>query len=160
MLTDQERAELINKIRILPEQLEALVAPLDDRQLHTHFLPHEWTVAQNIHHLADSHMNSFISMKLTLTEEYPTLKPYDQDVWAQTADYDLPISTSLSMLQGLHARWTTLLESITDEQWERTAFHPENGDMTLERMLRYYAVHGEGHIDQITRTLAADDKSA
>lgn len=154
MLTDSERATQIAAIGALPDQLETLVNGLSEAQLHTHFRANEWTVAQNVHHLADSHMNSFIRMKLTATEEYPTLKPYDQDVWAATADYAAPISDSLLIIRGLHARWVRLLESITD--WQRNAFHPENGDMTLETMLRYYADHGAGHLDQITRTLAGE----
>ena len=144
----------IAAIGALPDQLEALVNGLSEAQLYTHFLANEWTVAQNVHHLADSHMNAFIRMKLTATEEHPTLKPYDQDVWAVTADYDGSISDSLLIIRGLHARWVRLLESITD--WGRSAFHPENGEMTLATMLRYYAAHGAGHLDQITRTLKND----
>ena len=150
-MTDLERTTEIAAIRALPDQLEALVNGLSALQLHTHFLANEWTVAQNVHHLADSHMNSFIRMKLTATEEHPTLKPYDQDVWAVTADYDAPISDSLLIIRGLHARWVRLLESITD--WGRSGFHPENGEMTLATMLHVYAAHGAGHLDQITRTL-------
>ena len=156
MTTPAERKGLIDKIKRLPAQLELLVGGLSYTQLHTHFLPAEWTVAQNVHHLADSHMNSFIRIKLILTEENPTLRPYDQDAWALTADYQhTPITESLTLLRGLHSRWAVLFDKLSEEQWQRTGFHPENGVVTVEGLLRAYADHGEGHLDQITRTLAA-----
>lgn len=156
MTTPAERKALIEKIKRLPSQLELLVGGLSYAQLHTHFLADEWTVAQNVHHLADSHMNSFIRIKLILTEDHPTVRPYDQDAWAVTADYaHTPISESLTLLRGLHSRWATLFEHLSEEQWARTGLHPENGVITVEGLLRDYAAHGEGHLDQITRTLAA-----
>jgi hypothetical protein len=88
MLTQSQRTELIAKIANLPEQVAALVRDLSAEQLTTHYLPNEWSVAQNVHHLADSHMNSFIRLKLILTENKPPLKPYDQDAWAVRADAD------------------------------------------------------------------------
>jgi hypothetical protein len=116
----------------------------------------EWNVAQNVHHLADSHMNSFIRFKLLLTEENPTIRPYDQDRWAVTADgNNLAVQDSLMLLQGLHRRWVQLLRSLDEAQWKRTGHHPESGQITPESLLRTYAAHGEGHIDQIQRTLAA-----
>src|SRR5688572_14821349 len=101
MLTQAQRQPLIDKIGRLPDQLEALVCDLSVEQLTTHYLPHEWTVAQNVHHLADSHMNSFIRLKLILTEEKPTVRPYDQDAWALKPDADNPeLETSLLLLRG------------------------------------------------------------
>src|SRR5690349_12874839 len=147
MLTPERRRELIDKIRVLPEQLAARVRDLSAEQLTTHFLAHEWTVAQNVHHLGDSHMNSFIRLKLILTEDHPTLRPYNQDDWAATAEANSPdIEISLRLLAGLHARWVTLFESLSEAQWARTGFHPENGDMSVEDILGVYAAHGEGHI--------------
>jgi hypothetical protein len=155
-MTSAERKGLIDKIKRLPAQLELLVGGLSYDQLHTHYLPAEWTVAQNVHHLADSHMNSFIRIKLILTEEHPTLRPYDQDAWALTADYQhTPITESLTLLRGLHSRWAVLFDKLSEEQWRRSGFHPDNGEVTVEGLLRSYAAHGEGHLDQITRTLAA-----
>lgn len=155
-MTAQERLLLIDKIRHLPAQLEELVIGLSVPELTTHFLANEWTVAQNVHHLADSHMNSYIRCKLILTEEHPTLKPYDQDAWAALPDaQSAEISTSLTLLKQLHTRWVTFWETLPEEAWPRTGFHPENGSVTLEDQLRGYAAHGEVHIDQITRTLAA-----
>jgi hypothetical protein len=156
-MTTQERQQSIDKIRRLPGQIEALVSGLSAAQLTTHFLTGEWTVAQNVHHLADSHMNSYIRCKLILTEENPPLKPYDQDAWAnlpdaQTAD----LSTSLTLLKQLHARWVTFWENLPETAWGRVGFHPDNGPMTLADIVRSYAAHGEAHIDQITRTLVAE----
>ncbi|HEY1012685.1 MAG TPA: DinB family protein [Herpetosiphonaceae bacterium] len=156
MLTQEQRQPLIDAIRRLPAQLEALVAPLSTEDLITPFLASEWTVAQNIHHLADSHMNSFIRLKLILSEDHPTLKPYDQDAWAAMPDSNhADIEDSLSLLRGLHRRWSALFAALDEAAWSRTGFHPENGDQSVEDLLRSYAAHGEGHVDQINRTLAA-----
>lgn len=152
----QERLLLIDKIRHLPAQLEELVMGLSVPQLTTHLLANEWTVAQNVHHLADSHMNSYIRCKLILTEENPTLKPYDQDAWAALPDaQSADLATSLMLLKQLHTRWVTFWETLPEEAWDRTGFHPQNGSVTLADQLRSYAAHGDAHIEQITRTLAA-----
>lgn len=151
-----ERETLIDQIRNLPDQLEALVGMLTVEQLTTQYLEGEWTVAQNVHHLADSHMNSYIRCKLIMTEDHPTLKPYDQDKWAALPDANNPdIRTSLMLLRNLHARWTAFWEQLPEDAWQRTGFHPENGTVTLESQLQTYAAHGLGHLDQITRTLNA-----
>jgi DinB superfamily len=156
MLTSEQRYELIEKIRVLPAQLRARVGGLSDEQLTTHFLEGEWTVAQNVHHLADSHMNSFIRTRLILTEDRPTLKPYDQDRWAELADSGTTaLEESLSILEGLHCRWVRLFESLSEADWQRAGLHPEIGEVTIDSILQIYAAHGEGHIDQINRTLAA-----
>lgn len=155
MNTPEQRRAFIETIASFPDVLEALVTPLDETQLHTHFIPGEWAVAQNVHHLADSHMNSFIRCKLILTEDHPTLKPYDQEAWAETAEYSTPIAHSLVILRGLHARWTALFNSLSETQWARTGFHPENGDISLDDIVRAYDAHCKAHLDQITRTLAA-----
>jgi hypothetical protein len=155
MLAVMNKAALIEKIRELPARLEALVSPLTDAQLDAK-PPREWTARQNVHHLAESHMNAFIRVKLALTEDHPTIKPYNQDACALTVDAkDLPIESSLSILRGLHIRWVALFESLTPEQWQRTLFHPENGIMTVEDILKIYAAHGEGHLVQITEALRA-----
>lgn len=149
-------ADAIERIRRLPVQIERLVADLTDAQLTTHFLEDEWTVAQNVHHLADSHMNSYIRCKLILTEDEPALKPYDQNVWASLSDArDADISTSLALLSALHGRWVNFWRTIEPEEWARTGIHPESGQVRLDAILFSYANHGEAHIDQITRTLVA-----
>lgn len=157
-MTTTERTTLIEKIHRLPGQIADLVAGLSEEELTTHYLPNEWTVAQNVHHLVDSHMNSYIRCKLIATEENPTLKPYDQDQWAQFADASAAdVSGSLLMLELLHRRWVSFWETLADDAWARTGHHPESGTVTLETQLLSYANHGEAHIDQITRTLAARD---
>lgn len=156
MTTSGERRDRIEKIRLFPELLRALVAGLNDEDLHTHFIADEWTVAQNVHHLADSHMNAFIRLKLILTEDQPPLKPYRQDNWAATADArDLPVESSLALLTGLHARWVALWNSLSEADWSRSGVHPEVGTITPDDLLRTYSGHGEAHISQITKTLAA-----
>jgi len=152
----QARQALIEKFQQLPAQIEALVAGVSAQQLTTQFLAGEWTVAQNVHHLADSHMNSYIRCKLILTEDHPTLKPYAQDDWAALPDAQAAdIVPSLDLLKQLHARWVIFWQHLPDAAWGRTGFHPANGTVTLDDQLRDYAAHGEAHIDQITRTLAA-----
>ena len=156
MLTAGEREVLIAKIRALPGQVATLVAGLPPQTLTAHTLAGEWSVAQNVHHLADSHMNSYIRLKLILTEENPTLRPYDQNLWATTPEANnADLGYSLTLLQGLHERWATLFASLTESQWVRIGFHPEHGAVSVEELLRTYAAHGEGHLDQMQRTLAA-----
>jgi hypothetical protein len=151
-----QRRIWIEKIRALPDEMADLTAGLTSVQLTTPYLAGEWSVAQNVHHVADSHMNSYIRLKLILAEDHPTLRPYDQDRWAATPEANLPdLGASLTLLAGLHARWATLFEGLSEEQWSRTGFHPENGNVSVEDILRSYAAHGEGHLDQIRRTLAA-----
>lgn len=151
-----DRAALIDSIRRLPAELAALVAPLSPEQLTTPYMAGEWTVAQNVHHLLDSHMNSYVRCKLILTEGRPTLRPYDQDAWAALPDASAAdLIDSLAALGGLHARWARFWESLPEAAWARPGFHPENGEVTLEGLLASYAAHGEGHLDQIRRTLAA-----
>ena len=152
-----ERQELITKIAQLPSQLEKITDELSEAQLTTHFLPDEWTVAQNVHHVADSHMNSIIRMKLILTEELPTLRPYSQDDWAVLADSTpAALQNSLQLLKGLHSRWVILFESLSEAQWQRKGVHPDIGEVSVEDILISYVDHGEGHLDQIRRTLAAE----
>ncbi len=161
MLDAVERRDLIDRIARLPDQVAELVAGLTPEQLQGHFLAGEWNVAQNVHHLADSHMNSFIRTKLLLTEDHPTIRPYDQDLWAVTPDADnLDIEDSIQLLAGLHRRWVRLFESLSDEQWARTGNHPELGVISVVGILESYAPHGEGHLDQMRRSLAAQPKSA
>jgi hypothetical protein len=155
-MTNEQRRDLIEKIRSLPKQLELVVSSLPAEQLTTPTSGGEWTIAQNVHHIADSHMNSYIRMKLILTEDYPTLKPYDQEKWASLADgANTALENSLLVLQGLHRRWVTLFESLGEADWQRAGLHPEIGEVTIENILQIYVDHGEAHLDQIRRTLAA-----
>jgi len=158
MQNTPERTDLIEKIANFPLLIARVVEGLTVQQLTTHTLPGEWTIAQNIHHLADSHMNAYIRCKLIMSEERPELKPYDQDQWALFADAtSADLSTSLGILTNLHARWTIFWKSLPEEAWSRVGLHPEIGAVSMAEQLRSYAEHGEAHIDQIRRTLAAGD---
>ena len=149
----------IAKIRQLPQQVADITVGLNEAQLTTPFLAGEWSVAQNVHHLADSHLNSYIRLKLILTEEIPTIRPYDQDLWAMTPEANSPdLSASITLLRGLHQRWADLFAGLTEEQWQRRGLHPESGVITPLKLARSYAEHGEGHLDQIQRTLAAQPR--
>ncbi|MBZ0309622.1 MAG: putative metal-dependent hydrolase [Anaerolineae bacterium] len=155
MLSASDRRQYIEHIRQLPGQLRKLVSELTDEQLYTHFLEGEWSVAQNVHHLVDSHINSYVRLKLMLTEDLPTFRPYYQEKWAELPDYQLPIEVSLRMLEALHERWVALFESLDYAQWQRPGYHPEVGQIRVDDLLKSYAEHGHDHLDQIQRTLAA-----
>ena len=154
MTTAAERQAMIDEIRQLPDRVEALVKELSPEQLDAPGGEGEWTVRQVVHHLADSHMNSFIRLKLILTEEKPALKPYNQEAWAMLPDtYQLPVQPTLQILQGLHQRWVTLFETIGEADWSRAGFHPEIGEITIDDILQIYATHCREHVAQINRVL-------
>lgn len=149
MTPDLSRSALIAQIAALPAQLEIVVSNLDRSQLDTPYRVDGWTVRQVVHHLADSHMNAYIRMKLALTEDRPRFKTYEQDEWARLPDSSLPLAPSLSILRGLHERWATLLEGLPEEVWARVGEHPESGTVTLDDLLASYAAHGARHVRQI-----------
>lgn len=153
MHTPEQRAALIANIRALPDLLAAAVSSWNDAQLDYRPAPEEWSARQIIHHVADSHMNAFIRMKLALAEDTPTIKPYDQEVWAEMVDtLESPIEDSLLILDGLHARWVLLWESLSDPQFAHVYYHPESQrQVTLDEHLAYYSEHGLSHIQQIDR---------
>jgi hypothetical protein len=148
---DQLKERLIT-ILFLPSQLENSILNLDEYQLETPYRPGGWTVKQLVHHVADSHMNAFIRFKLGLTEDNPTIKPYNQDAWANLNDSKIvPTNVSITLLHALHARWGALLNGITSEALERTVFHPEqNTEITLWHLLGIYAWHSKHHVAHIT----------
>ncbi|MHB1134052.1 MAG: DinB family protein [Chloroflexota bacterium] len=155
-LSAEERRQMIARIAALPEQLEAAVGRLSPAQLTSRYLADEWTVAQNVHHLADAHLNAFARIKLMLTAERPSFFAWDQPRWAEMADANgADLADSLAILPAKHRRWVTLLESLGEEQWRRPGLHPERGEMTVDDQLRTYAGHGEAHLQQIAKTLAA-----
>jgi hypothetical protein len=146
-----EREPHISSIENLPARLASLVSGASDKQLSRPYKAGGWNARQVIHHLADSHMHSYLRCKKIVAEDHPTLQPYDQDVWAAMHDANTcPTGHSLLILQGLHARWTAFFRSLPDSAWTRTAFHPERGDVTLESMLTLYAAHGEGHLVHVS----------
>ena len=150
-MTLDERRERIQAIKDLPSQLETALSGLRPEQLEVPYREGGWTTRQVVHHLADSHMNAFIRMKLLLTEDHPVLKPYDQDAWALTADVSAAdVRHSVALIRGLHERWGNLLESVREADWERAGHHPERGEVTLAGILAIYAAHGQNHVRQIT----------
>ncbi len=145
----EDRSNLIAAIERLPAEAEAAVAGLDEAALDTPYREGGWSPRQVIHHLADSHMNALIRMRLVITEDHPAIKPYDQDAWAALSDSAMPVAPSLSILAGLHSRGTHFLRSLPDDAFSRTAFHPEHGDLTLDRLVEIYGKHGSTHCRQI-----------
>src|SRR5580693_8444622 len=124
-LTSEQRLEFIDAIAGTPERLQSALKYLSADRLDTPYRPEGWTVRQVVHHLPDSHMNSYVRLKLALTEDSPIIKPYDEALWADLPDKDMPIEPSLALLQGLHARWVRLLESMTEADFSRAFRHPE-----------------------------------
>jgi uncharacterized damage-inducible protein DinB len=146
----QKRSAWMRDIADLPVHARNAVAGLSLAQLDTPYREGGWTVRQVLHHLADSHMNAFIRFKLALTENAPTIKPYDQKAWAALPDaHGTDIEHSLRLLEGLHARWSALLSSLTAQQLDRTFLHPESGPQKLERTLQTYAWHGRHHVAHV-----------
>lgn len=159
-MTTTDRTMLIEQLAQLPDQVAAAVQELSPAQLITPFLAGEWTVAQNVHHLADSHMNAYVRCKRIATEEQPLLVPYDQDRWAALPDsQQADLTASLALLHSLHRRWVGFWHGVAETGWSRVGQHPEYGPLTLDEQLRRYVAHGVGHLDQIARTLAAGDRS-
>ncbi len=145
-LSPGERAARIEDIRALPEALRSATSGLSRERLDTSYREGGWSIRQVVHHLADSHMNSFVRFKLALTEDNPRIKPYAQDAWAALPDArKAEVEPSLSLIEGLHARWVLLMEGLTPADWERTFDHPERGKLTLDYALQLYAWHGRHH---------------
>lgn len=145
------RAAAITDIAALPQKMRDAVSGLSDAQLDTPYRPGGWTVRQLVHHVADSHMNGFIRLKLALTEDHPTIKPYDEKTWADLADTRMPIGVSLAILDNVHARWSVVNRALTPAQFERTFFHPElNKSLTLDAQVQLYAWHSKHHVAHVT----------
>ena len=150
-ITDDHRRPLIGKIAKTPAELRRATAGLSDAQIETPYRPGGWTVRQVVHHVPDSHMNAYVRFKLALTEENPTIKPYNETLWAEVADTPrTPIDVSLTLLEMLHKRWTILLESMRGEDFARRLVHPEHGEISLDWLLQLYAWHGAHHVAHIT----------
>jgi hypothetical protein len=150
-LSPVERAEAIAQIAAAPKGLRDAVAGLSHEQFDTPYRPGGWTVRQVVHHVPDSHMNSYVRFKLALTESEPTIKPYDEALWANLADSrETPVEVSLMLLETLHHRWVVLLRSMRSEDFARRLRHPERGAMTLDDMVGLYAWHGRHHVVHIT----------
>jgi uncharacterized damage-inducible protein DinB len=137
----------------LPEHLHDAVRNLTDGQLDIRYRPEGWTLRQVVHHIADSHINSYVRCKLALTEDNPITRPYDENAWAKLPDSRGDIVVSLDLITALHARWVGLLEQLDKAAWQRTYQHEGTGKVvTLERTLALYAWHGTHHVAHITHT--------
>lgn len=153
VITAEMRKKFINDIRHLPSLLELAVQTLDAHQLGTPYRPGGWTVAQVVHHVADSHMNGFTRLKLALTEDNPTIKPYDEAAWAELPDVQYtPINISITLLHALHTRWAAVLEHMDARAWDKTFFHPgNNASYNLATHLANYSWHGLHHLAHIEK---------
>lgn len=145
------RAEQIESLRRLPERLRAAVQGLEDSQLDTPYRDAGWTVRQLVHHVADSHANSYARVKMALTEDDPTIFAYDEGAWAKLPDSRMPIEVSLRLIDGVHARLVLLFESMSEAEYQKTFRHPERGQVTLANNLALYDWHSRHHTAHITR---------
>jgi hypothetical protein len=149
-ITPSLRAGWIDDIAAAPARFREAARGLDDAQLDTPYRPGGWTVRQVIHHVPDSHMNSYIRFRLALTEHEPSIKPYDEVKWAELHDAcKAPIDISLQLLEALHLRWVSLLGSLSETDFARKFHHPENGVQRLDETLAAYAWHGKHHAAHI-----------
>ena len=149
-LTEDERHRAIDEIEAAPARLRAALQGLSPEQLDTAYRPGGWTVRQVVHHLSDSHLNAYVRFKLALTENEPTIKPYDEKRWAELHDGRMaPVETSLALLASLHQRWGLLLRSVKPDDFARCFRHPERGVLSLHWSLALYAWHGQHHIAHI-----------
>jgi hypothetical protein len=153
--TQDRRMTFIEDIEKAPRALRAAVEGLSPQQVETPYREGGWTVRQVVHHVPESHMNAYIRFKLALTEDEPTIKPYEQQLWAELGDVqDTPIEVSLALMDPLHDRWVRLLRSMNADDWKRNFRHPELGVVPLEKNLALYAWHSRHHVAHITELRA------
>lgn len=151
-ITDEERKKLIRQIAEVPAVLREETAGLSEAQIDTPYRPGGWTVRQVVHHLPDSHLNSYVRFKLALTEKEPTIRPYEEQLWAELPEAKTgSLDLSLDLLDALHRRWVVVLKSMSPDDFSRTLIHPESGKMNLDRLLQLYAWHGRHHTAHITQ---------
>jgi len=141
----------IGSIRTAPRLFDYCIENLDEAQLKVPYRPQGWNTAQVVHHVADSHMNAFIRLKLALTEDKPSISPYNEKLWAELPDVTMvPLNMSVTLLHTLHARWSTLLENLAEEDWKRSYYHPETKEyVQVWQMTQHYSWHGAHHAQQI-----------
>ncbi|HXC33787.1 MAG TPA: putative metal-dependent hydrolase [Verrucomicrobiae bacterium] len=150
-LTADERSLAIDQIAELPKQMRDAVSGLSGGELDTPYRPGGWTVRQLVHHVPDSHMNAYVRMKLALTENEPTIKPYEEGLWANLGDSrETPVEVSLSLLEFLHLRWDFLLRALQPGDFARRLIHPASGAMTVDNVVHHYAWHGRHHVAHVT----------
>jgi hypothetical protein len=150
-LTDADRQACLARIEETPARMRAAVAGLTEDQLNTPYRPGGWTVRQVVHHVPESHLNSYVRFKLAITEDEPTIKPYFEDRWAELDDArNAPIALSLDLLEALHGRWIWFLRSLKQDDFQRTFRHPELGIVSVDKNIALYAWHGQHHVAHIT----------
>jgi hypothetical protein len=151
-ITTARRQQAMEEMAALPAKMRAAVEGLNEAQLDTPYRADGWTVRQVVHHVADSHLNAYLRLKLALTEDKPTIKPYDQVAWSKLEDSkSAPIEVSLALLTAMHARWDRIWRSLKPEQFARPLIHPESGERTIDWLLFLYEWHGRHHTAHITR---------
>jgi uncharacterized damage-inducible protein DinB len=149
-LLQEERAFALEILRQLPANLRSAVEDLSREQLDTPFRPGGWTVRQLVHHLADSHLNAYARIRLALTEDWPTIKPYNEGLWAELPDArQMPVEVSLDLLSALHLRWVDLFSSLSEGEWRRGYVHPESCEQSVEQVLALYAWHSRHHLAHV-----------
>lgn len=156
-VSDELRQQFIQTISGLPDELYETVKNLWDEQLDTPYRSGGWTVRQVVHHIADSHLNSYCRFKLALTEDAPTIRPYYEDRWAELSDSKMPIGVSIKIIEGIHSRWTELLNQMSEKDFKRKLKHPESGEWTLEKMLGLYDWHSRHHLAHITNLMEKEN---
>lgn len=152
VVAPDQLAEWIDEIDRYPSVLRAVVEPMTPAQLETPYRPDGWNVREVVHHVVDSHLNSFVRFKWALTEDRPTIKTYYEERWARLPDYrEVPIAVSLQLLEALHVRWVGLLRGLGPAEWARDFVHPDTGIVRLDVNVGIYAWHGRHHLAHITR---------
>lgn len=150
-VTPTDRSTFINHIAEAPARLRDAVSGLNDAALDTPYRDGGWTVRQLVHHVADSHVNAYTRFRLALTEDAPTIKPYDQEAWSRLPDSRLAIDVSLRLLDAIHERWVAMLRGLSESDFARSYVHPESGRTTLDQALAQYAWHGKHHTAHVVR---------
>ncbi|WP_158945715.1 YfiT family bacillithiol transferase [Granulicella sp. S190] len=156
VITLDDRTGAIATLAELPEQLRNAVDGLSSAELSTPYREGGWTLRQVVHHVADSHMNATVRVKLALTEDWPKVKAYDEAAWAKLHDMAAPVEWSLELVESLHARWVMLLQSLDEQQWQRGYDHPADGRVTVEMATLIYAWHSRHHVAHITHLRAQE----
>ncbi|MEP7086304.1 MAG: YfiT family bacillithiol transferase [Gemmatimonadota bacterium] len=149
-ISPEETAKHIEEIAAAPAALRAAVKGLSEAELDKPYREGGWTIRQVVHHVADSHVNAYVRMKLALTEDAPMISTYMEDRWAELPDSrDVPVETSLRLLESVQERWVSIMRSMTDAQWHRVYMHPEMGRYPLDRQAALYAWHGKHHVAHV-----------
>lgn len=149
-VSENQISSLINQIEALPQLLKRTVQELKEEHLESPYRPGGWTIRKLVHHIADSHMNAFIRVKLAITEDKPTIKPFEEALWAELDDSLIPVEISIKLLEALHERWVILFRSLSALDRVRELNHPDIGLLTINQLIGLYAWHGNHHLAHIT----------